>query len=72
MHINTIQIIIFIHIGDTTHNHDQLITSHNFKIINAIVNTPQKLIPPLDGLDFVLILILYLINHTNVLNYIIN
>ena len=45
-----------IHIGESTHHHDQSILSNSFKTINTIVSNPQKPIPPLDELDVVDIL----------------
>lgn len=33
--------------GANTHTHDQAITLHNFKTMNATVNRPHRPIPPL-------------------------
>lgn len=34
------------HNGRSTNHHDQSMTLHNLRTINAIVNKPKKLIPP--------------------------
>lgn len=52
-----------IQIGERTHTQLHVITLHNFKTINAIVNNPTKLIPPdLDVVDdlFELFCVIYI------------
>jgi hypothetical protein len=37
---------ILIHIGDSTHHHDQATTPHNLSVMNTIVRRPTKPTPP--------------------------
>lgn len=44
-----------IHIGDSTHHHDQSITLHSFRATKSTVNIPASPIPPDEDEDDVLI-----------------
>lgn len=55
--MNTSDTKIGIHIGLSTHTHDQVILPNNFSTMNTIVNIPQNPIPAellLDGLLLIL------------------
>ena len=43
------------HNGAVTHHHDQVITLHNFNVINTIASNPKNEMPP----DFVDLLLIY-------------
>ena len=51
-----------IQIGHVTHHHDQSITLHNLRTINAIVKNPanEVPIPLISALSLLILLILYL------------
>lgn len=43
--------------GIVTQNHDQSITLHSFRTINATPRSPKKLIPELEELDFDIVIV---------------
>ena len=47
------------HNGAVTHHHDQVITLHNFNVINTIASNPKNEIPPPDVVFLLLIIVIF-------------
>lgn len=47
------------HNGAVTHHHDQVITLHNFNVINTIASNPMNEIPLLDVVFLLLIIVIF-------------
>ena len=47
------------HNGAVTHHHDQVITLHNFNVINTIASNPKNEIPPPDVVFLLLISVIF-------------